>query len=130
MPEIRIPAFAKVNLRLDILGKRADRYHELRTIFQNISLRDELRIRSTRRPGISLTIFGNEALSLESPRENLVHRAVSALLRELKLRSGVEIELRKRIPAGRGLGGGSSDAAAALLGFLRLTRAELPDERR
>jgi 4-diphosphocytidyl-2-C-methyl-D-erythritol kinase len=129
MPEIRIPAFAKVNLRLDILGKRADGYHELRTIFQSISLSDELRIRSTRRSGISLTILGNEALSRESAKKNLVYRAVSALLKELKLRSGVEIELRKRIPAGRGLGGGSSDAAAALLGFLRLTRAELPDER-
>ena len=129
MPEIRIPAFAKVNLRLDILGKRADGYHELRTIFQSISLSDELRIRSTRRPGISLTIFGNEALSRESAQKNLVYRAVNALVRELKVRSGVEIELHKKIPAGRGLGGGSSDAAAALLGFLRLTRAELPDER-
>jgi 4-diphosphocytidyl-2-C-methyl-D-erythritol kinase len=129
MREIRIPAFAKVNLRLDILGKRPDGFHELRTIFQSISLSDELRIRSTRRSGISLTIFGNEALSRESAQKNLVYKAVSALLGELKLRAGVEIELRKRIPAGRGLGGGSSDAAAALIGFLRLTRAKLPEAR-
>src|SRR5690242_402203 len=110
MHEIRIPAFAKVNLRLDILGKRPDGFHELRTIFQSISLSDELHIRSTRRSGISLTIFGNEALSRESAQKNLAYKAVSALLGELKLRAGVEIELRKKIPAGRGLGGGSSDA--------------------
>ena len=65
MREVRIPAFAKINLRLDILGKRGDRYHELRTIFQTISLHDELRLRTSRNPGISLTIHGNEALSRE-----------------------------------------------------------------
>src|SRR5207237_1737691 len=66
MREIRIPAFAKVNLWLDVLGKRADGYHELRTIFQTVSLRDELRMRAVPRPGISLTISGNDALSRES----------------------------------------------------------------
>jgi 4-diphosphocytidyl-2-C-methyl-D-erythritol kinase len=122
MREIRIPAFAKVNLRLDILGKRPDSYHELRTIFQTISLHDELRLRASRASGICLTIQGNEPLSLEPVRKNLVYAAVDALQRELSIRSGVEIHLRKTIPAGRGLGGGSSDAAAALLGYLRLVR--------
>jgi 4-diphosphocytidyl-2-C-methyl-D-erythritol kinase len=125
MPEVRIPAFAKINLRLDILGKRADGYHELRTIFQTISLHDELRLRSTRRPGITLRIRGNETLSQEPSRKNLVYRAVEALRSELNLRGGVEIELTKKIPAGRGLGGGSSNAAAALMGYLRLTRKKL-----
>jgi 4-diphosphocytidyl-2-C-methyl-D-erythritol kinase len=120
MREVRIPAFAKINLRLDILGKRADGYHELRTIFQTISLHDELRLRKSRRPGISLAVRGNETLSQLPVRKNLVYRAVEALRRELKIRSGVEIELYKKIPAGGGLGGGSSDAAAALLGYLRL----------
>jgi 4-diphosphocytidyl-2-C-methyl-D-erythritol kinase len=129
MPEVRIPAFAKINLRLEILGKRADGFHELRTIFQAISLQDELRLRTTGRPGIALTTLGNEALSAERAKNNLVYRAVEALRRELKIRSGVEIELRKNIPAGRGLGGGSSDAAAALLGYLRLTKKKLPAER-
>src|SRR2546423_4218321 len=127
MREIRIPAFAKVNLRLDILGRRADGYHELRTIFQSISLRDELRMRATRGPGISLSVLGNDALSRESVQNNLVYKAVSALVKELKVRSGVEIELQKKIPAGRGLRGGSSDAAAALMGFLRLTGQTLSD---
>jgi len=121
MAEVRIPAFAKINLRLDILGKRSDGFHELRTIFQTISLHDELRLRASQRPGVSLTIDGNESLAAEPAQKNLVYRAVKLLQRELKIRSGVEIELKKQIPAGRGLGGGSSDAAAALLGCLRLT---------
>jgi 4-diphosphocytidyl-2-C-methyl-D-erythritol kinase len=129
MREVRIPAFAKINLRLDILGKRADGFHELRTIFQSISLHDELRLRASRLPGITLTIQGNESLSQEPSRKNLVYRAVEALRRELKIQRGVEIELKKKIPAGRGLGGGSSDAAAALLGYLRLTKRKLPPAR-
>jgi 4-diphosphocytidyl-2-C-methyl-D-erythritol kinase len=129
MREVRVPAFAKVNLRLDILGKRADGYHELRTIFQTISLRDDLRLRCSRRAGISLTIRGNDQLAAEPAQKNLVYRAVDALRRELGIRSGVEIELHKRIPAGGGLGGGSSDAAAALLGYLRLSAKKLSPAR-
>jgi len=129
MREVRVPAFAKINLRLDILGKRPDGYHELRTIFQAISLRDDLLLRSSRHPGIFLTVRGNDQLSAEPMQKNLVYRAVDALRHELKIRSGVEIELDKRIPAGGGLGGGSSDGAAALLGYLRLTRKRLPPAR-
>jgi 4-diphosphocytidyl-2-C-methyl-D-erythritol kinase len=125
MPEVRIPAFAKINLRLDILGKRADGFHELRTIFQSISPHDDLRLRSSRQPGITLKIHGDQGLSREPVQRNLVYRAVDALRRELKIRAGVEIDLKKTIPAGRGLGGGSSDAAAALLGYLRLTKKKL-----
>src|SRR5712692_965126 len=125
MPEVRIPAFAKINLRLDILGKRADGFHELRTIFQTISLHDELRLRASRSGGVTLTIEGNQPLSAEPVEKNLVYRAVDALRRELKIRGGVELQLKKTIPAGRGLGGGSSDAAAALLGYLRLTKKKL-----
>jgi 4-diphosphocytidyl-2-C-methyl-D-erythritol kinase len=129
MSEVRIPAFAKINLRLDILGKRSDGFHELRTIFQTISLHDELRLRTSRRPGISLSIEGNQPLSAEPLEKNLVYRAVDALRRELKIRTGVEIELKKTIPAGRGLGGGSSDAAAALVGYLQLRNKKLAPSR-
>jgi 4-diphosphocytidyl-2-C-methyl-D-erythritol kinase len=121
MNEVRIPAYAKVNLRLEVLGKRADGYHELRTIFQTVSLHDTLTLRSSRNFAISLAVRGNPSLSAEPLEKNLVYRAVDALRRELKVRSGVEILLDKKIPAGRGLGGGSSNAAAALLGYLRLT---------
>jgi 4-diphosphocytidyl-2-C-methyl-D-erythritol kinase len=129
MREIRIPAFAKVNLRLDILGKRPDTYHELRTIFQTISLHDELRLRHSKASGICLNINGNQSLSSEPAHKNLVYRAVDALRRELDVRPGVEVDLYKKIPAGRGLGGGSSDAAAALLGYLRLSGGKIPTAR-
>ncbi|HEV2194489.1 MAG TPA: 4-(cytidine 5'-diphospho)-2-C-methyl-D-erythritol kinase [Candidatus Acidoferrum sp.] len=125
MTEVRIPAFAKINLRLDILGKRADGYHELRTIFQTLSLHDELRLRTSKRPGIALTIRGNSALASEPLHKNLAYRAVNAVKRKLKIGGGVEIELQKKIPAGGGLGGGSSDAVAAMLGYLKLTKRKL-----
>src|SRR3989441_429624 len=126
MREVRIPAFAKVNLRLEILGERPDGYHELRTVFQTVSLHDDLRLRASHKRGILLVIRGNEALAREPLEKNLVYRAVKVLQLELKIHSGVAIELRKNIPAGRGLGGGSSDAAAALLGYLRLVNRKLP----
>jgi 4-diphosphocytidyl-2-C-methyl-D-erythritol kinase len=126
MREVRIPAFAKINLCLDILGKRPDGYHELRTIFQTVSLHDELRLRASRDREIALSIHGNAVLSQEPSQKNLVYRAVDALRHALKIRSGVEMDLRKTIPAGRGMGGGSSDAASALRGYLRLTRRTLP----
>jgi len=129
MPTIRIPAYAKVNLRLEVLGKRADGYHELRTIFQTVGLHDTLEFRSSRHPGISLQIQGNEALAKEEMEKNLVYRAVDALRRESRVRPGVEITLQKKIPAGRGLGGGSSDAAAALLGYLQFTRQKFETPR-
>ena len=126
MREVRIPSFAKINLRLDILGKRADGYHELRTIFQTVSLHDELRLRASKSSEISLTIHGNEELAREPAKKNLAYRAVEALRVELNIRRGVELELRKTIPSGGGLGGGSSNAAAALFGYLQLIGRKLP----
>jgi 4-diphosphocytidyl-2-C-methyl-D-erythritol kinase len=129
MDEVRIPAFAKINLRLEVLGKRPDGFHELRTIFQTISLHDDVVMRTTRGAEISLGVEGDAALRGEAPEKNLVYRAVDLLRRQLRRRDGLEILLRKRIPAGRGLGGGSSDAAAALRGYLRLAGHEIPLER-
>lgn len=123
---IRLPAFAKINLSLKVLAKRPDGYREIRTILQTISLRDTLELSLKRRPGIDLTIVGDPGLAGEPGSKNLVYRALDALCRDLGLRSGVVARLTKRIPVGRGLGGGSSDAAVALLGFLRLTGRELP----
>src|SRR5499425_3331456 len=129
MPEVRVPALAKINLRLEVLGKRPDNFHELRTIFQTISLHDELRFKTTRKPGIELRVLDDGPLASEPVGKNLVYRAVEAVQSELQIRSGVAIELRKAIPAGRGMGGGSSDAAAALIGYLRLVKRNLPRER-
>src|ERR1700686_3735841 len=121
MKSVRVPAYAKVNLRLDVLGRRADGYHELRTIFQTISLHDTLELETKREPGIDLRITGNSQLAGEPGQDNLVYRAIDQLAREIGFQRGVRGVLTKRIPVGRGLGGGSSDAAAALVGLLRLT---------
>ena len=121
MKSVRVPAYAKVNLRLDVLGRRADGYHELRTIFQAISLHDTLALETKRERGIDLRIAGNSDLAGKPGRGNLVYRAIEELGREIGLQQGVRAVLTKRIPVGRGLGGGSSDAAAALVGLLRLT---------
>jgi len=129
MREVKIPAFAKINLRLEILGKRPDGYHELRTIFQTVSLHDDLKLKRARKPGIVLRVEGNAALSGEPAEKNLVYRGVQALQAEVKDDGGVEIELKKRIPAGRGLGGGSSDAAAAMIGYLRLSGKKVATDR-
>jgi len=126
MPSVRLPAFAKVNLCLHVLGRRADGYHELRTIFQAISLHDtlELALRGTGHVELETTDPG-----LPAGHDNLAWRALDALRRELRIRQGVRASLIKRIPVGRGLGGGSSDAAAALRGILRLTGKKLPEAR-
>jgi 4-diphosphocytidyl-2-C-methyl-D-erythritol kinase len=121
MKSVRVPAYAKVNLRLEVLGRRADGYHELRTIFQAISLHDTLVLQTAPGPGIELRIAGNSQLAGEPGQNNLVYRALQDLGREIGFRQGLRAVLNKRIPVGRGLGGGSSDAAAALLGLLRLT---------
>ncbi|MGH9738350.1 MAG: 4-(cytidine 5'-diphospho)-2-C-methyl-D-erythritol kinase [Candidatus Acidiferrales bacterium] len=115
---VRVPAFAKINLCLHVMGRRPDGYHELRTIFQTIGLRDTLQLSKTRAPGIQLEV--NDP-TLSAGSDNLVHRAIEAIGCEIGFRGGVRAELTKRIPVARGLGGGSSDAAAALIGMLRLT---------
>jgi 4-diphosphocytidyl-2-C-methyl-D-erythritol kinase len=121
MKSVRVPAYAKVNLRLEILGRRADGYHELRTIFQSITLHDSLTLETKHEPGIDLRVTGNPELAGEPGKDNLVYRAIRNLSRAIGFRRGVRAVLTKRIPVGRGLGGGSSDAAAALIGLLRLT---------
>ncbi len=129
MKSVRVPAFAKVNLRLDVLGRRADGYHELRTIFQAISLHDTLVLEKRREPGIELRIAGNSQLAGEPGRDNLVYRALENLGREIGFEHGVRAVLTKRIPVGRGLGGGSSDGAAALVALLRLAGKRIASAR-
>lgn len=108
-------SFAKINRHLQVMGKRADGYHELRTVFQTIDLHDELRFR-LRDEGVALSVSGAD---LPAGPDNLVHRAATQYLARWG-RGGVEIELRKRIPAGGGLGGGSGNAATTLLALREL----------
>ncbi len=123
---LRLRAFAKINLCLHVLGRRPDNYHELRTIFQTISLHDTLNLSLVPKDEISLEVSD---AALPAGPENLVWRAIDAMRDELKLATGICARLEKRIPVARGLGGGSSDAAAALIGVMRLAKKKLPLER-
>jgi 4-diphosphocytidyl-2-C-methyl-D-erythritol kinase len=117
----RLRALAKINLDLRVLGKRPDGFHELRTIFQTISLADTLEIAFTpaRKTAIELT----DALNIA---DNLVLRAARMVMDALRATGKIEMRLTKRIPMGAGLGGGSSDAAAVLLALPALAGRALP----
>jgi 4-diphosphocytidyl-2-C-methyl-D-erythritol kinase len=111
MESISLRAPAKVNLRLDILGKRPDGYHEIRTWIYPISLADELHIEKVQAAGITIS---SASPGLPLGEENLAYRAAALLIKERGLAGGVRIEIIKHIPVAAGLGGGSSDAAAVL----------------
>jgi 4-diphosphocytidyl-2-C-methyl-D-erythritol kinase len=124
-----LPAYAKINWSLRVLGRRGDGWHELETVFQTVDLADRLTFTATPGEGIEL---GSNAPPEEVPRDesNLVYRAARALREKCAVRFGARIHLEKNIPVGGGLGGGSSDACAALLGLahlwrLNMTRGEL-----
>src|SRR5207245_10583149 len=97
MRSVRLPAFAKINLALHILGKRPDGYHELRTVFLTISLHDKIILSLQRRPGVELIVSGDPALAAASDAENLAYRAVDALRNEFRIRYGVRIDIGKRL---------------------------------
>jgi 4-diphosphocytidyl-2-C-methyl-D-erythritol kinase len=114
--EVVIPAPAKINLFLEIVARRPDGFHEIESVLQLVDLCDEVRL-CRRRDGIRLHVSGAE---LPEGRDNLAYRAAAAALETAGVSDGVEIRLVKRIPVGGGLGGGSSNAAAVLLGVSRL----------
>lgn len=112
-----LPAFAKINWTLHVLGRRPDGYHELHTIFQTVSLHDRLTFAPQDDEQIHLSC---DAPDIPVDETNLVHRAAVALRDRRGLKKGASIHLEKRIPVGGGLGGGSSDAAITLLGLAHL----------
>lgn len=116
-------AYAKVNLTLAVGEKRPDGYHEVVSVMQRISLCDTLTAEQTRE-GITLTCSDP---ALPSGEENLAHRAASLFFRETGIAGGAALTLEKRIPSQAGLGGGSSDAASALLALRKLYAPALPD---
>lgn len=122
---LRVTAPAKVNLLLRVLRKRPDGFHELDTLFEAIDLSDRLTFRE-RPSGIRLT---TDRSTLPTGPKNLVYRAAELLRDECGVRQGVEIHLEKRLPVASGLGGGSSDAAAALLALDRLWKLGISRER-
>ncbi len=118
---IAVRSFAKVNLALAVEGKRPNGYHEIQTVFQSIDLHDELEFRLS--ADLHLECHGLDATP---PESNLVWKAARALAGATSTTLGAEIVLRKRIPIGAGLGGGSSNAAATLLALERLWDLEVP----
>ncbi|MFA4981598.1 MAG: 4-(cytidine 5'-diphospho)-2-C-methyl-D-erythritol kinase [Candidatus Omnitrophota bacterium] len=116
MTSIELTAPAKVNLVLKILGKRKDSYHNIYTLFEKISLCDRIRITKIRE-GI---IVSSDRFITRSPKDNLVYKAAKLFLGRHKLKYGVKIDIKKKIPIAGGLGGGSSDAASVLMGMDRL----------
>ena len=122
---MRLKAMAKINLGLDVLGKREDGYHEVRMIMQTIRMYDILDIRKPRRPGIVLT---TNLPFIPTDQRNLVYKAAQMLMEEFDVEEGLSIKLRKFIPVAAGMAGGSSDAAAAFVGVNRMFHLGLTEE--
>jgi len=125
MERLSLRAPAKVNLRLEVLGKRPDDYHEIKTWMYPISLADELTVVREASAGISLACSHP---GLPVKEENLAYRAAALFLKEHALAGGVRIKLTKRIPVAAGLGGGSSDAATVLKAMDILWQTQMPPE--
>lgn len=128
---LTIKAPAKINLSLDVTGRRENGYHDLRMIMQTIDLYDELTFRKTADPGIHFSM-NKELPDRIPPEKNLVWKAAKLLQERCHITDGLDIYLEKNIPAAAGLAGGSSDCAATLLGVnelceLGLTLGELCD---
>ena len=113
-----VPAFAKINLGLEVLGLRSDGYHELRTLFQSVDLKDDVSVELRARAG-PVSLACDHPL-VPKDASNLAVRAAEAMRRHAKRRDGLHIAIHKRIPVGGGLGGGSSNAASVLLALDRL----------
>jgi 4-diphosphocytidyl-2-C-methyl-D-erythritol kinase len=121
---IRVKSYAKINFALDVLYKREDGFHELRTIYQTISLHDRLTISETES---AIEIVCDNA-QVPCDETNLVYQAGVKLRRAAGVKAGARIEIEKRIPVAAGMGGGSSNAAATLMALEKLWRLTM-DER-
>ena len=114
---MRLRALAKINLGLDVLRKREDGYHELRMIMQTINMYDQLDIEISKTPGIKIT---TNLPFIPVNESNLVYKAAKLLMDEFHVEQGITVDLQKFIPVAAGMAGGSSDAAATMIGVNRL----------
>lgn len=121
LEQITVPAYAKINLALDVLGKRSDGYHEVQMVMQTISLRDTVTVSLSE----EITLTSNSE-DIPLGQENLAYRAAAMLQRVTGCRKGARIHIDKHIPVAAGLAGGSSNAAAVLLSLNRLWELDLP----
>ena len=122
MSALALPAPAKLNLFLHVLGRREDGYHRLETVFQLLDVGDEIELEVTAGPGIRR----DGAIPGVAPETDLALRAARLLAEHAGVRRGARIAVRKRLPLGGGVGGGSSDAATVLVGLNRLWGLDLP----
>lgn len=122
MNDYRIKAHAKINLGLDVIGKRPDSYHEVKMIMQSVGLSDSLTLKKAGQ-GIMLTTDSDNLPPIE---DNLIYKAVKLMFDTFLIPGGVHIHLQKVIPVAAGMAGGSTDAAAAMKGINRLFDLELP----
>lgn len=114
---MRLRALAKINLGLDVLRRREDGYHELRMIMQTINMYDQLDMEISEEKGIHIT---SNLPFIPTNENNLVYKAAKLLMDEFQVEQGLKVDLQKFIPVAAGMAGGSSDAAAAMIGANRL----------
>lgn len=126
MRVIRLKAYAKINLGLDVLRKREDGYHEVKMVMQTIDMFDRVELGKVRKPGIFVQ---TNLKYLPVNQDNLVYKAARLFMDEYKLTGGIEINLKKYIPVAAGMAGGSSDAAAVLYGMNKLYETGLSLEK-
>lgn len=117
MKTMKLKAYGKINLGLDVVRKREDGYHEVRMIMQTVNLYDHIELSATEKPGIEIK---TNLFYLPVNQDNLVHKAAKLLMEEFNIRKGIRIKLYKYIPVAAGMAGGSSDAAAVLYGVNRM----------
>lgn len=129
MDMLELKALGKINLGLDVLGKRENGYHDVRMVMQTVYLYDQIHMKKEEKPGISIN---TNLYYLPVNENNLVYKAAKLLIDEFDIKEGIKIGLDKHIPVAAGMAGGSSDAAAVLFGMNRmfglgLSREELMD---
>lgn len=114
---MRLKALAKINLGLDVLGRRENGYHDVRMVMQSIYLYDDVKIERRMRPGIEVR---TNLYYLPTDENNIAYKAAAMLMEEFQIEEGLSITLEKHIPVAAGMAGGSSNAAAVLFGMNRL----------
>ena len=125
MDKIKLKALGKINLGLDVLGRRPNGYHDVRMVMQTVYLYDQILLEKTDKEGISLE---TNLFYLPVNENNLAYRAAKMLIDEFAIKEGVHISLEKHIPVAAGMAGGSSNAAAVLYGMKRLFQLGLTDQ--
>ena len=125
MDKIIINAMAKINLGLDVLRRRENGYHDVKMIMQTVNIYDTLEFEKKEMPGI---VIKTNHVEVPTDENNLVYKAAKLILERGRISQGVEITLEKRIPVAAGMAGGSTDAAATLVGMNRLFQLHLDQQ--